>query len=300
MKRATKIWLIAAGALVLTGCILFAGVMSTLGWDFAKLSTVQYETNTHTVDAPFRDIALTTDTADIVLALSDDGKCRVECHEETNARHAVAVENGALTVRSQPSKRWFDFIGIHLGSPRITLYLPETAYNSLSVRESTGSITIPAAFAFDSAELSSSTGSAIFSASASDSLKIRTSTGSIRVENASVGSLELSVTTGDVTVSEVTCRSFTSGGSTGSILLEHVTVDGTLSIARSTGSVTFRRCDAAEISVRTNTGDVSGSLLTEKVFAASSHTGRIDVPQTTAGGRCEIRTDTGNIRITLD
>lgn len=260
MKRTTRIWLIAAGALVLTGCILFAGVMSTLGWDFAKLSTVQYETNTHTVDAPFRDIALTTDTADIVFALSDDGKCRVECHEETNARHAVAVENGALTVRSQPSKRWYDSIGIHLGSPRITLYLPETAYNSLSVR---------------------------------------TSTGSIRVENTSVGSLELSVTTGDVTVSEVTCRSFTSGGSTGSILLEHVTVDGTLSIARSTGSVTFRRCDAAEISVRTNTGDVSGSLLTEKVFAASSHTGRIDVPQTTVGGRCEIRTDTGNIRITI-
>lgn len=299
MKRTTKIWLIAAGALVLTGCILFAGVMSTLEWDFAELSTVQYKTNTHTIDAPFRDIALTTDTADILLALSDDGKCRVECHEESNARHAVAVENGALTVRIQPSKRWFDFIGIHLGSPKITLYLPETAYNTLSIRESTGSITIPDAFAFASAELSSCTGSADFYASASESLKIQTHTGSIRVENTTVGSLELSVSTGDATVSEVSCRSFTSSGSTGSILLDHVMVDGALSIERSTGRVTFRRCDAAEIFVRTNTGDVSGSLLTEKAFAVSSHTGSIDVPQTTVGGRCEIRTDTGNIRITL-
>ena len=44
MKRAAKIWLTAAAALVLAGCILFAGTMSVLGWDFAKLSTVSLET----------------------------------------------------------------------------------------------------------------------------------------------------------------------------------------------------------------------------------------------------------------
>lgn len=65
MKKATKAWLIAAAALIVTGCALFAGVMTTIGWNFTKLSTVKYETNVHEVDRPFSAIAVTTDTADV-------------------------------------------------------------------------------------------------------------------------------------------------------------------------------------------------------------------------------------------
>ena len=71
------------------------------------------------------------------------------------------------------------------------------------------------------------------------------------------------------------------------------------SVKRSTGNVKFNDCDAAEIYVKTDTGDVTGSLLSDKVFIANSDTGRIDVPKTVTGGRCEIDTDTGDIRITV-
>ena len=79
MRRTTKIWL------VLLGCILFVGVMTALKWDFSKLSTVKYETNTHEISEPFGDISLTTDTADIMFALSGDGKCRVECYSQVES-----------------------------------------------------------------------------------------------------------------------------------------------------------------------------------------------------------------------
>ena len=82
MRKATKVWLITATSLVLIGGILFVGVMTTLKWDFSKLSTVRYETNTHEIVEPFGDISLMTGTADIMFALSDDGKCRVVCYEE--------------------------------------------------------------------------------------------------------------------------------------------------------------------------------------------------------------------------
>lgn len=55
MRKATKVWLIAAASLVLIGCMLFVGVMFATGWDFSKLSTVGYETNTHEIAEPFRD-----------------------------------------------------------------------------------------------------------------------------------------------------------------------------------------------------------------------------------------------------
>ena len=50
MKKSTKIWLIIATSLVLFGCILFAGTMAILQWDFTKLSTVTYETSVYQID----------------------------------------------------------------------------------------------------------------------------------------------------------------------------------------------------------------------------------------------------------
>jgi len=47
--------------------------------------------------------------------------------------------------------------------------------------------------------------------------------------------------------------------------------------------------------IKTDTGNVTGTLLSEKVFLVETDTGRINVPRTTAGGVCEITTDTGDV-----
>lgn len=320
MRKTTKVWLITAASLVLVGCILFAGVMFTIGWDFSKLSTVRYETNTHEIVEPFSEISLTTDTADIVFALSDDGKCRVACYEEENAKHAVTVENGVLIVKIDDQKSWYDGIGFYFGSPSITVYLPKAEYDALSVSESTGNVEIPEDLSFGRVDISASTGSVDFYVAARETVRIKTSTGKLCVENTSVGALDLSVTTGKVTVSGVTCagaitvdvstgevyladiacENVISSGSTGEITLRNVIAAEKFSIERSTGNVKFDGSDAAEIFVRTDTGNVTGSLLTDKVFITQTDTGDVDVPKTVTGGSCEIKTDTGDIEIKID
>lgn len=62
----------------------------------------------------------------------------------------------------------------------------------------------------------------------------------------------------------------------------------------------FNHCDAETICVNTDTGSVTGTLLTDKVFIIETDTGSVDVPKSITGGRCEITTDTGNIRITIE
>lgn len=315
-----KIWLMIAGALVLIGCILFVVVMSTLKWDFTKLSTVKYETNTYEIAETFSDISMTTNTADIIFALSDDGKCRVECHEEENAKHSVTVENNVLVVKIDNQKSWYDYIGFSFGSPKITVYLPKTVYNALSINGSTGNVDIPKDYSFENADISLSTGNVDFCAAASESIKINTSTGNINIENISAGSLDLSVSTGRVTVSGVTCEnsitvgvstgkviltdisctSVISSGTTGSISLSNVIAANKFSVDRSTGNVKFSGCDAGEIYVKTSTGNVTGSFLSNKVFITDTNTGSVDVPKTAAGGRCEINTSTGDIKIKTD
>lgn len=297
MRTGTKAWLITAASLVLLGCILFACVMTTLGWDFRKLSTHKYETNEHEISEDFSSISIYTETADITFAPSEDQKCRVVCYEEEKAGHSVSVEDGSLVIKRSDSREWYDYIGIGFELPKITVYVPYGEYGALTVRTSTGDVMIPDDFSFVSIDISGSTCDVTSYASASGAIKIKLNTGDIKVKNISAGDVELSVSTGDVYLSDVACDSLASNGSTGDIELENVIVENKLSIERSTGDVELERCDAAEIYVKTGTGDVEGSLLTEKVFVTDTDTGEVDVPKSQSGGRCEIITDTGDIEI---
>lgn len=320
MKRAMKIWLVIGIVLILIGCAVFGGVMMTLDWDFSKLSTDHFETNEHTVGEDFHSISVETKTAAVLLVPSEDGACRVVCHEKTKVRHSVAVTDGVLTVQAVDTRKWYEHISLfEFASPQITVYLPLEAYTSLTVKGSTGAVELPANFEFERIDVSVSTGKITCRASASVGAKLSTSTGEIDVQNASFGALELSVSTGDVTVSgvactgdvsigvstgkanltDVTCKNLVSKGDTGDISLKNVIALERFSIERDTGDVKFDGCDAAELFVKTDTGDVVGSLLTEKVFITKTDTGRIKVPSSVTGGRCEITTDTGNIQISV-
>ena len=320
MRKTTKVWLIIAASLVIIGFIIFTGVMTTLKWDFTRLSTVKLETNNYEIGQEFDNIHIKTDTADIIFKSSDDGKCKVECYDEQKAKHSVAAKNGTLFIELKNNKRWYDYIGINFGgSPKITVYLPKTEYASLFISESTGDVRIPKDFTFKDVELSLSTGDVNFCASASEKIKIKTTTGDIGIDSIFAGELDLSVGTGTVTALDVSCagevsvnvstgkayltdfkcKSIISDGNTGDIYLDNVIAEEKLSIKRSTGDIRFNGSDAAEILVETDTGNVTGTFLTDKVFIAQTDTGRVDVPKTTSGGRCEIITDTGNIKISV-
>ncbi|MBO7292438.1 MAG: DUF4097 family beta strand repeat protein, partial [Clostridia bacterium] len=104
----------------------------------------------------------------------------------------------------------------------------------------------------------------------------------------------------DTGLADVTCANLTSTGSTGGIEMENVIASGKMSITRSTGDVEFYSCDAAEIFMKTTTGDIEGSLLTDKIFMTKSSTGAIEVPRTTSGGVCDITTSTGDIEIEIE
>lgn len=322
MKKATKVWLSIASSLVLIGCILFVGVMATLKWDFMKLATIKYKTDTYEINEAFDSISLNTDNADITFVLSDDENCRVECHEETTVNHSVTVEDGTLAVELIDKRSLYDligYIGLNFGSPKITFYLPRTEYTNILINGDTSDIKIPDDFMFKDVDISLSTGDVDFCASASEKIKIKTSTGDIRIDNSTASTLKLKVSTGKVTVSGVTCtgnvtvdvstgktflsntqcKSVISSGSTGDIYLDNVVATEKFSIERSTGDVKFDRSDATEIHVKTDTGDVTGSLLTDKVFITQTDTGDVDVPNSVTGGKCAITTDTGDIILTM-
>ena len=320
MSTPAKIWIVIATVLVLLGVALFVTVMSANQWDFSRLSTSKLVSNSYSVSEDFYDLSINTDTAHIVLLPSDDETCKVICYEHEKETHAVVVSDGRLSISLTDQRKWYDYIGISFGTPKITVYLPKTVYGQLSIKESTGDIELPKDFTFEGIDVTASTGDVKLEASATGAIKIKTSTGDICAEGLSSASLELSVTTGKATVrsvncagevkihvstgdtilSDVACGSVTSSGSTGDVSMKNVVATEDFSIKRTTGDVGFDGCDAAEITVKTDTGSVAGTLLSEKVFITSTDTGRVDVPKSVSGGRCEITTDTGDIKVSVE
>ncbi len=318
MKRSAKIWLLSAAALLLVGAMIFGGVMTMQKWDFSSLWKGNFVSETYVLEDGARDISISADTAVIQIVPATDGRITVEAYEHKHARHAVAVEDGKLSVTLNDQRKWYEYI-LSFGKPTVTVAIPAGAYGALKIDSKTGDILVSGELSFASAEIKLTTGDVEYYASTVGEVSIQTNTGDIEVKGARVGALSLSVTTGDIEAENISCagalsvkvstgdtdmesvtaKSLASTGSTGDMSLEGVTVAERMEIERSTGDVRFEGCDAGEILVRTDTGSVTGSLLSEKVFIARTDTGRVDVPKTVTGGRCEITTDTGDIKITV-
>ena len=320
MRESTKSWLFASVALISVGSILFTVTGCAINWDFKKFSTIDMETNTHTIGEDFNNITMDTDTTDIILRPSENGECKVVCYEDAKQNHSVRVENGTLTIQEQDERVWHDYINIgYSGSPTITVYLPKTQYADLSIETHTGDITIMNNFLFNSVDISGSTCDVTCSTAVATTLSIDISTGDITLNETTADTVSLTVSTGDIDLNKVavtndltiqsstgktelehvTSKNYTHNSTSGDVEMENVFIFGKMQIETSSGDVEFEHCDAGEIYIKTSTGDVAGSLLTAKDFHANTSTGKVKVPSSSEGGKCEINTSTGDIEITV-
>ena len=300
MDKKTVTWLVIATFLLLIGCVIFGGVMAMLKWDFTSLSTIKYETNNYEISENYKNISIITDTADIVFIPSKDEKTSVVCYEQKKVKHSVLVKDETLTMEIKDTRKWYEYVGVSFGSPKITVCIPQNEYGNLSVKSSTGSVVTPKDFKFGDVDIKAGTGDIKVENAAANTLNLSVSTGKITVSNAICEKdVKLKVSTGETDLTNIKCKDFASSGNTGNINLNNVIATEKFTIKRSTGDIRFESLDAAEIFIETDTGDVIGTVLTDKVFIAQTDTGRVDVPKTVTGGRCEITTDTGDIRIKI-
>lgn len=314
----TKIWLIIGAVLLSLGIIISIGVIVIGNWDFTKLSSVKFKDNTYDIAENFENISVKTDTADIIFLPSESNKVRVECRERKNVQHNVSVKDNTLCIEIKDLRKWYEYIEVFsFNEAKIKIYLPKSRFGDLSIEGSTGDTEIPEDFKFMSVDIKVSTGNIKVSASAQGSMKLEASTGDIFAENINADSLDLTISTGMINANSINLngdlkvmvstgkteitnanlKSVISSGSTGDITLTNVIAQKDFDITRSTGNVEFDSSDATELFINTDTGDITGNLLTEKIFICESNTGKTNVPKTTSGGRCELKTSTGDIKI---
>ena len=185
MSKAGKIGLLIAACLVIVGLFLFAAVMSQYNWNFTKLSTAKFETNIYEIKESFNNIRIDIDTTEIEFLSSEGEGCRIHCVEMEKVKHSAVVQDGTLVIKVIDTRKWYDHIGIFLGSPKMTVYLPEETYTSLSIDTDTGDIHIPGNFTFDEIEIEGDTADVECLATVSKDIDVSLSTGHIKIENIS-------------------------------------------------------------------------------------------------------------------
>ena len=315
MSRSRK-WIYAGLVLLGLGALLCGTSFAIFGFHPESLSTWKMVSNTYPVRDSFQNIKIDADTDTITLLPSKNGICRVVCVEEEEEPHRVTVQNNTLIVdQVRLNKMQFGF-NFQTEKSSVTLYLPEKTYRELQIKCDTGDVEIPEDFFFDSIRVDMDTGDVECLASAEGTISLETDTGAItvsrvtaamrlqsntgRIEISDVavsGDLELLESTGRAAAENVTCRNLYSDGDTGGLILTNVLVSGEMRLEQNTGDIKLNGCDAGTIFIETDTGDVRGTLLSDKIFLTKTDSGEVDVPRTITGGRCEITTDTGDIKI---
>lgn len=300
MSRTAKIWLIIAGICVILGPALIIGATAAAGGG-NLFNAQKYETVTHEIGSTFDQIAVDTDITDVTIATANEKQCRVECSELEKMKHTAEVENGTLVIRSSDSRQWYEHLfSFASHSPKVVVYLPQSAYASLQIDTHTGDVTIPSGFTFDTLTVNNNTGDVECSASVTKTLTVKEDTGDISLSCPNAGELDITASTGDIDVTSAKVKGTVSvKSSTGDITLTDTVAEKIFQIESSTGDVGFKGCDAADIKVKTSTGDVTGTLLSDKIFVTDTSTGDVKVPQTSSGGRCDISTSTGDILIQI-
>lgn len=319
MSNSTKISLIIASLLTGLGVIVFVITMSVYGWNFNKLDNKKYNLNTYEISNDFNNVKIDTETADITILPSLDGKCKVECYEQEKVTHTVTTENDALVINVSDNRSWLDNL-FNFKSQKVTVYLPKIEYSSISIKEVTGNVNISKNLNFnnisvsvttgdvknyatvsETANVETTTGDIIFENITTNNLKISTTTGNVTLKGVScLENIDISVTSGDIEIENVTCKNFESNGTTGEAELYNLIAVNGLKVERVSGDVTFEKIEATQIIIQTNTGDIEGSILTGKEFKVKTDTGDVKIPSSVTGsGVCKIETNTGDIKITI-
>ena len=314
MKKVVLALIIAGSALLVTG-----GVIVAVG--YASGQSVKVETVEYKDLEAFENFDFSLRVAELEIKPSTDSTRKVVIDETRYDKHTLEVKDNTLTIKGYDNRKWYEhiFTWAFYQKVKVTVYVPEGNYNNFKVVNSTGSIVVPSNYTFNSFDVKTSTGSITSSANVVNEVKAESSTGSVHFKDmtaksasfkASTGSVHLknlevtegiiaNTSTGGIEAENVKCQNFTSNDSTGSVKLTNVIVDNHIEVKTSTGSIKLVDSDADTLYLKTSSGSVNATLLTDKIFYATSSSGSIRVPKSNTGGICEIHTSSGSITASI-
>lgn len=319
MKGSKKIALIISGILIIIGACVSVIALQMVDFNFKEMSTLKSVRNSYHINEKFLGVSIDDGACDVILSASTDDKCRVICDESDKLYHSVTVENNKLTIKSKDTRKWYEHIGFSWTEMKVTVYLPESEYDALNISVASGDIEVRGHLHFAEAKLSSASGDIIFSGNVEKSLSLKVASGDVKINNSfserldvksssgdikissfkSMGDMYLKCASGDIEITDAECINMKAESASGDIELSRVVATGHSDIETASGDIELSDCDSDSLWLKSGSGDITGTLLSEKIFYTDTGSGDIEVPHSSSGGKCEVKTGSGDIEFSI-
>ena len=123
-----------------------------------------FEERSYTPDAQISEINLDVQDREIEVSLSEDEQVHIQYFENSTEYYDISVSENVLTMTSASSKSWTDFIGVKSSAEnrKISLQIPDTLLENLTLSTTNEGITLPALAVTGSVSMTANGGNITF------------------------------------------------------------------------------------------------------------------------------------------
>ncbi|MBU3820339.1 MAG: DUF4097 domain-containing protein [Candidatus Faecalibacterium intestinavium] len=278
MRYSVRRPLLSAAAVLLAGAMAFAQPVLRAGADFQIFQYQTPVTRTHPIGGTVTRIEIEETSADVNIVYDIRSAPRVVCDEFPTRPHTVTVTDGVLKVSAYDPGVSISLFSATKGDPEVTIYLPDTTYESLTFASSSGDLETSSKLTFGSVSAESVSGDLEISSTVTGSLQAETTSGDVEIKSPQAGSLRAVTVSGDIEV-------------------DRVTASGPMELNTTSGEVDVSDSEAAALTLSAASGKVELERVTITGDASVTTTsGRIEMTQFRVQGTPTIETRTGRIR----
>ncbi|MBO7453551.1 MAG: DUF4097 family beta strand repeat protein [Clostridiales bacterium] len=282
MKASTKILLISAGIITVSGLIVtFIGAALGGGIKSSVSASENYEEAKYDFTNSVKYLEIKEASHDIEIKLSEDDKAHVICYNSDRYKHDVELNGDTLKISVQTKKFNEPQITWNIGyeiNVKTTVFLPQGQYDELLVNASSANLSTDPSLGFNKTTVTLTSGDVIYSSPVSGNASFTTSSGNVSVRDISPSDLTISCTSGDVNC-------------------ENINASGRITIGTSSGEITLEDIICSDLNLKSTSGDVEGKdITTSKALECEASSGNFKVSSLTCDSIAVERTS-GDITI---
>ena len=201
--------------------------------------------HTHEVKDKYKNISIAVNTSHIEIIQTTDKKTTIECHESRKFSHSIRVEDETLYI-SRRQKKWFSYLLPSFTVSRITIYVPKTKLDDISIKCNTSKIYIESV-SCKTLTTNGNTGKVVLeSVIAKDNLNIKTNTGKINLWDCDSNEIHIKSNTGNITGSLLTNKAFVIRSKKGKVDIPETFGKNKCEIISNTGNIYFEITEKTE------------------------------------------------------
>ncbi|MFR4569202.1 MAG: DUF4097 family beta strand repeat-containing protein [Collinsella stercoris] len=317
MRKAPKIILVTAAALIGTGTLLSCGAWAAAGFDTARLSTVNYDWH-QTVSvledeaaSPHGRIVITSEFENVRIEPAEGDAIELEYWTGTSQDVSVEDADGVLKVDvdSKPMEGvMIDLSPAEAGGVDDTttvVRVPASFTGEIEVHSDSGEVLAENVHGLAGLRASNSNGDVVAKNVSAAKLDAINENGDTLLSGVEADAILATNFNGDISLGGATAREAKVVNESGDIMLVDMTLESALTCNSVNGDISAQRLDVVTSSVEDVNGDIYLSYLgDESVYRIDAHSnlGDIDAPHGGDGSvdrAIDVDSDLGDIQISF-